>query len=72
MSPNVSQRDADNDKIGDVCDDDIDGDGIKNPLNIIDEQGYINRSAIEIFTGVIDNCLLTSNPNQKDTDRDGQ
>ena len=32
----------DNDGIGDVCDDDIDGDGIKNSIGIIDESKNIN------------------------------
>lgn len=39
---NPSQRDSDGDKVGDVCDDDIDGDGIKNPIGIVDETGNIN------------------------------
>lgn len=61
---NPSQTDTDNDWIGDVCDDDIDGDGIVNPVGIIDELGRIN---ISVATTGMDNCLLTQNHDQKIT-----
>lgn len=34
---NPNQTDTDNDGIGDVCDDDIDGDGTKNAIGIVDD-----------------------------------
>lgn len=34
---NPNQTDTDKDRIGDVCDDDIDGDGAKNPIGIVDD-----------------------------------
>ncbi len=39
---NPSQKDFDYDKIGDVCDNDTDNDGITNPIGIIDETNNIN------------------------------
>lgn len=34
---NPNQIDTDKDDIGDVCDDDIDGDGVKNKIGIVDD-----------------------------------
>lgn len=34
------------DNIGDVCSEDIDGDGIKNPLGLVDDTGNINYSVL--------------------------
>jgi len=38
---NPQQRDTDGDGKGDVCDDDIDGDGQKNPIGIVDDHGNV-------------------------------
>ncbi len=61
---NPRQWDIDQDGIWDVCDDDIDGDGILNPVWIIDEWGRLN---ISVATTGMDNCLLTANPQQTRT-----
>lgn len=60
---NPKQKDTDKDKIGDVCDDDIDGDGVKNPIGIVDDEEKIN---IALRTQWIDNCLFIQNTDQKD------
>lgn len=65
---NPTQKDTDNDKIGDVCDDDIDGDGIKNPIGIVDEEGKIDISK---RTKNIDNCLFIVNTGQQDSNQNG-
>ena len=63
---NPTQKDTDNDKIGDVCDADIDGDGIKNPIGIVDEEGKIDISK---RTNNTDNCLFTVNTGQQDSNQ---
>ena len=63
---NPQQKDTDKDSIGDVCDDDIDGDGAKNPIGIVDDNGQID---VAKRTKETDNCLFTINTGQADTDQ---
>lgn len=53
---NPDQEDLDGDGVGNVCDDDTDGDGVNNT-------GTLTQGG--------DNCPLTVNPEQADTDGDG-
>ena len=62
-SYNPHQTDTDRDWIWDVCDDDIDGDGSKNPIWIVDDNWKI---IVKLRTPTMDNCLFTINPDQKD------
>jgi len=60
---NTDQMDLDDDGIGDVCDDDIDGDGIINELDDDSDNDGVNDD--------VDNCKYVSNPDQLDDDEDG-
>lgn len=74
---NPKQTDSDKDGKGDVCDEDIDGDGITNPLGVADDEGNINIKKFfinpnltgkKLFDGSNilpwDNCIFTKNPDQ--------
>lgn len=67
---NPSQFNNDADKFGDVCDEDIDGDGIINPLWLVNDFWFINPS-ISISGNSVwyDNCPLTPNTEQDDINK---
>lgn len=67
---NPSQKDLDKDRIGDVCDDDIDGDTVKNPIGIVDDAGNINGDILKKYKEKMDNCLFIVNTDQGDFNTD--
>ncbi|MEE8169235.1 MAG: choice-of-anchor U domain-containing protein, partial [Phycisphaerae bacterium] len=86
MNPNGSQSDADDDGLGDVCDDDLDNDCIPDqfdtdpttpgPDDDTDGDGILDRCDMDDDGDGVpdfqDNCSKTANFNQVDQDGDGQ
>lgn len=60
--------DTDSDGVRDICDLDIDNDGVINPICVLTDTGQVIK---ELLTPDTDNCIFTPNPEQTDFDNDG-
>ncbi|XP_071844501.1 cartilage oligomeric matrix protein-like isoform X2 [Apostichopus japonicus] len=72
--PNSGQENIDGDAYGDVCDDDIDNDGIPNLSDNCEFTPNPNQTRSASFDSIglaCDNCPAVYNPQQIDTDGDG-
>lgn len=67
--------DTDGDGIRDICDLDIDNDGVLNPMCILTDTGQVDPGLLAIGAATlgepVDNCIFTPNTDQADFDNDG-
>ncbi len=70
---NPAQGNVDGDAFGDLCDDDIDGDGVPNDLDPAPYDATIFQDTDKDgFADTVDNCPFVPNPAQNDPDKDGK
>ena len=67
--------DTDGDGTRDICDLDIDNDGVINPICILTDNGLVDAGLLAAGEAELgqkaDNCIFTPNPDQTDFDADG-